>query len=134
RVGGIFALKGEAQTKLAEAQCGDTVALGRLEGVLTGETLSTGKTPLAPVKIEHLVPVYRLAIETADRKDEVKLTGAIAKLREEDPSLDFEQNAELHEMSLVGQGEIHLKVAVDKLLSKFGLKINTRAPRVPYKE
>ncbi len=123
RVGGIFALKGETQTKLAEAHAGDTVALGRLEGVLTCETLSTAKSPLPKVQIEHLVPVYRLAIEAADRKDEVKLTAAIAKLREEDPSLDFEQNAELHEMSLVGQGEIHLKVAVDKLLSKYGLKI-----------
>jgi len=102
--------------------------------VLTGETLSTARTTKAKVTVEHLVPVYRLAIEAADRKDEVKLTGAIAKLREEDPSLDFEQNAELHEMSLVGQGEIHLKVAVDKLLSKFGLKINTSTPRVPYKE
>ena len=134
RVGGIFALKGEAQTKLTEAHTGDTVALGRLEGVLTGETLSTSKSPPAKVAIEHLVPVYRLAIETADRKDEVKLTAAIAKLREEDPSLDFEQSAELHEMSLVGQGEIHLKVAVDKLMSKFGLKILTHEPRVPYKE
>jgi elongation factor G len=134
RVGGIFALKGEAQTKLTEAHTGDTVALGRLEGVLTGETLSTSKSPPAKVAIEHLVPVYRLAIETADRKDEVKLTAAIAKLREEDPSLDFEQSAELHEMSLVGQGEIHLKVAVDKLMTKFGLKILTHEPRVPYKE
>jgi elongation factor G len=134
RVGGIFALKGEAQTKLTEAHAGDTVALGRLEGVLTGETLSTSKSPPAKVAIEHLVPVYRLAIETADRKDEVKLTAAIAKLREEDPSLDFEQSAELHEMSLVGQGEIHLKVAVDKLMTKFGLKILTHEPRVPYKE
>ncbi|HTP77253.1 MAG TPA: elongation factor G [Rhizomicrobium sp.] len=134
RVGGIFALKGEAQTKLADAHAGDTVALGRLEGVLTGETLSTAKSPPAKAAIEHLVPVYRLAIEAADRKDEVKLTAAIAKLREEDPSVDFEQNAELHEMSLVGQGEIHLKVAVDKLLSKYGLKILTHPPRVPYKE
>jgi len=134
RVGGIFALKGEAQTKLTEAHTGDTVALGRLEGVLTGETLSTSKSPPSKVAIEHLVPVYRLAIETADRKDEVKLTAAIAKLREEDPSLDFEQSAELHEMSLVGQGEIHLKVAVDKLMTKFGLKILTHEPRVPYKE
>ena len=134
RVGGIFALKGETQTKLAEAHAGDTVALGRLEGVLTCETLSTAKSPMPKVQIEHLVPVYRLAIEAADRKDEVKLTAAIAKLREEDSSLDFEQNAELHEMSLVGQGEIHLKVAVDKLLSKYGLKIQTHPPRVPYKE
>src|SRR6185437_5858078 len=63
RIGGIFALKGEAQTKLAEAHAGDTVALGRLEGVATGETLATGKTKLPRIAIEHLTPVYRLAIE-----------------------------------------------------------------------
>ncbi|MEI9994599.1 MAG: elongation factor G [Rhizomicrobium sp.] len=134
RVGGIFALKGEAQTKLAEAVAGETVALGRLEGVATGETLATGKTKLPNVAIERLTPVYRLAIEAADRKDEVKLTAAIAKLREEDPSLVFEQNAELQEMALLGQGEIHLKVAVEKLQSKYGLRLNVHASRVPYKE
>ncbi|MEI9992702.1 MAG: elongation factor G [Rhizomicrobium sp.] len=134
RVGGIFALKGEAQTKLAEAQAGDIVALGRLEGVVTGETLATGKTKLPKALIERLTPVYRLAIEASDRKDEVKLTSAIAKLREEDPSLIFDQNAELQEMALVGQGEIHLKVAVEKLQSKYGLKLRVRAPRIPYKE
>ncbi len=134
RIGGIFALKGEAQTKLAEAGAGETVALGRLEGVATGETLTTGKAKLAKVAVEQLTPVYRLAIEAADRKDEVKLTAAIAKLREEDPSLVFEQNAELQEMALIGQGEIHLKVAVEKLQSKYGLKLNVRTPRMPYKE
>jgi len=135
RIGGIFALKGEAQTKLADAKAGDTVAFGRLEGVATGETLASGNAASLPkIAIEQLAPVYRLAIEAADRKDEVKLTAAIAKLREEDPSLHFEQNAELHEIALVGQGEIHLKVAVEKLQSKYGLKLNTHLPHVPYKE
>ncbi len=134
RIGGIFALKGEAQTKLAEASAGDTVALGRLEGVVTGETLATGRTKLPKVAIEQLMPVYRLGIEACDRKDEVKLTSAIAKLREEDPSLIFDQNAQLQEMALVGQGEIHLKVAVEKLQSKYGLKLKVHPPRVPYKE
>jgi elongation factor G len=135
RIGGIFALKGEAQTKLTEAKAGDTVAFGRLEGVQTGETLASVKASSLPkIEIEQLAPVYRLAIEAADRKDEVKLTAAIAKLREEDPSLHFEQNAELHEIALVGQGEIHLKVAVEKLHSKYGLKLNTHLPHVPYKE
>jgi elongation factor G len=134
RVGGMFALKGEGQTKLTEAVAGDTVALGRLEGVLTGETLTSGKGVAASVAIEQLAPVYRLGIEAADRKDEVKLTAAIGKLREEDPSLHFEQNAELHEMCLAGQGEIHLKVAVEKLASKYGLKLNTHPKRMPYKE
>jgi elongation factor G len=134
RVGGILVLKGDAQTKLTEATAGDTVALARLEGAATGDTLSLGKKAPARQKIEHLIPVYRLAIEAADRKDEVKLTSAIAKLREEDPSLHFDQNAELQEMALEGQGEIHLKVAVERLQSKYGLKLNTHRPRVPYKE
>jgi elongation factor G len=134
RVGSIALLKGEAQSKLAEAHAGECVALGRLEGVVTGETLSTGKTRLGNAVIEQLTPVYRLAIAATDRKDEVKLTAAIAKLREEDPSLIFDQNAELQEMALVGQGEIHLKVAVEKLQSKYGLKLAVHAPRMPYKE
>ena len=135
RVGGVFALKGEAQTKLTEATAGDTVGLGRLEGVMTGEILSGAKTgEQTKVRIEQLKPVYSLAIEATDRKDEVKLTAAIGKLREEDPSLGFVQDAELHEMTLTGQGEIHLKVAVEKLESKYGLKLRTHAPHVPYKE
>ena len=134
RIGGIFALRGEAQTKLADAKAGDTVALARLEGLATGETLSTAKAGLPKVVSESLEPVYALAIETTDRKDEVKLTAAIHKLQEDDPSVHFRQNAELQEMSLAGQGEIHLKVAAEKLASKFGLKISTHQPKIPYKE
>lgn len=135
RVGGIFALKGFEQSKLAEALAGDCVGLGRLDGIATGATLAEAKDAKLPkLEVEHLEPVYRLGIEAADRKDEVKLTAAIAKLREEDPSLIFEQNAELHEMTLCGQGDIHLKVAAEKLAGKYGLKLNVHPPRVPYKE
>ena len=134
RVGGIFALMGANQSKLAEAKTGDTIALARLEGVATGDTLGSGKTVPPRRPIELLTPVYRLAVEAADRKDEVKLTAAIGKLIEEDPSLVFEQNAELHEMALAGQGEIHLRVATDRLMSKYGLKLIGRPASVPYKE
>jgi elongation factor G len=134
RVGGIFALRGEAQSKLPEAGAGDTVALARLDGVATGDTLSTAKKLAGRAPIEQLTPVYRLAVEAADRKDEVKLTAAIAKLREEDPALHFDQNAELQEMALEGQGEIHLRVAVERLHNRYGLKLNTQRPRAPYKE
>jgi len=78
--------------------------------------------------------VYGLAVSAADRKDEVKLSTAIAKLREEDPSLHFDQNPELHQMALLGQGEMHLRVAVDRLASKYGLKLQTHRAQVPYKE
>jgi elongation factor G len=135
RVGGIFALRGEAQTKLNEVGTGETVALGRLDEIATGETLSTARGGARlKVKTEVLPPVYGLAITATDRKDEVKLTGAIAKLREEDPSLLFDQNPELHQMALLGQGEIHLKVAVEKLASKYGLRLETHRPQVLYKE
>jgi len=134
RIGGIFALAGDKQIKRNAAQAGDTVALARLESFGTGETLSTAKHGGGRMTLEKLTPVYRLAIAAQDRKDEVKLSSAIGKLVEEDPSLIFEQNPETHDLILAGQGEVHLRVAVDKLHSRYGLALATRAPRVPYRE
>jgi len=134
RVGGIATIVGANQTKIAEAKAGETVALARLEGIATGATLSSGKAPPPKLDIELLTPVYKLAIQAANRADEVKLTAALHKLLEEDPSLRFGQDSELHEMTLSGQGEIHLRVAVDKLMSRYGLKLNTKPASVPYKE
>src|SRR6202000_3064484 len=85
RIGGMFVLKGDAQIKLAEARAGDTVALGRLEGVETGETLSSAKIALPKVTIEQLPTVYAIGIETTDRKDEVKLTARTQKFKRTNP-------------------------------------------------
>jgi elongation factor G len=134
RVGGISQVIGPNTTKVSEAKAGETVALARLEGIATGATLSTAKTPPKKADVEILTPVYKLAIQAANRADEVKLTAALGKLIEEDPSLKFAQDSELHEMTLSGQGEIHLRVAVDKLMSRYGLKLNTKPASVPYKE
>jgi elongation factor G len=134
RVGGILSLTGDKQVKRSEAQAGDTVALARLDNVQTGDRLSSDKAGAKRVTAKLSAPVYRLAIAAADRKDEVKVTAALAKLIEEDPSLAFEHNATTQEMLLAGQGEIHLKVATEKLLSKYGLKLSTKPPRVPYRE
>ncbi|MGZ5926437.1 MAG: elongation factor G, partial [Rhizomicrobium sp.] len=128
RVGGILALSGEKQIKKSEARAGDTVALARLDNVQTGDRLSSDKALAARAAPALSAPVYRLAIEARDRKDEVKITAAIAKLIEEDPSLVFEQNAATQDMVLAGQGEIHLKVAIEKLQSKYGLKLLTKPP------
>jgi elongation factor G len=134
RIGGIVALAGDKQIKRNVAQAGDTVALARMEAFQTGEMLSAAKSGGKKMTIEQLTPVYRLAVVAKDRQDEVKMSSAIAKLREEDPSLRFEQNAETHDMILAGQGEIHLKVAVEKMQSRYGLALTTSAPRVPYRE
>jgi elongation factor G len=134
RIGGIFALCGERQIKRNAAEAGDTVALARLDAFSTGEILSTARDGGRRAAIEVLPPVYRMAVAVKDRKDEVKLTAAIARLCEEDPSLRFEQNGETQEMILAGQGEIHLKVALDRLASRYGLHLGAHPPRVPYRE
>ncbi len=135
RVGGLVVLKGETQQKITEAAQGSLIGVQRLDVAASGELFSSQKGAFLPhVDVVLLPPVYGLAVRAVDRKDEVKLTAAIHKLQEEDPSLLFRQDAELQEMVLLGQGEIHLKVAVERLASKYGLKLTTHAPSVPYKE
>jgi elongation factor G len=134
RIAGMFQPFGEKLTKQGFAAAGDLVAFGRLEPAQTGDTLATGKGVTALPRSQAAEPVHALAIAVADRKDEVKLTAALHKLAEEDPSLSVRHDMETHELILSGQGEIHLKVAIDRLASKFGLKVTAKPPRVPYRE
>jgi elongation factor G len=135
RAAGLFTLLGATPTKIAKAQAGDTVAIGRLDSARTGDTLSTSKGATAQlVSLERAPGVYGLAISVSDRKDEVKLTAAVAKLVEEDPSLLLEHNADTHEMVLWGQGEMHLRVALEKLEGKFGVHATAKPRRIAYKE
>ena len=135
RTAGIFTLLGSTPTKVSQAHAGDTVALGRLEGIATGETISTTKGNTGQlVAIEAAPGVYGFAISVSDRKDEVKLTSAIAKLIEEDPSLSLEHNTDTHEMVLWGQGEMHLRVALERLEGKFGVHAESKPRRIAYKE
>ncbi|HYM98280.1 MAG TPA: elongation factor G, partial [Aestuariivirgaceae bacterium] len=116
RIAGVFQMMGTEPKKIPSAKAGDTVALGRLEQIGTGETLSSIKgTPKQAFKPEISSPVYGLAISVPDRKDEVKLTTAVAKLIEEDPSLSLQHNQDTHEMVLWGQGEMQLRVATERL-------------------
>jgi elongation factor G len=134
RVAGLHRMLGAHTDKLAEAKPGDVVALGRLEKAKTGDVLSGGKDIPELPKAETLTPVFALAITAANRNDEVKLSGAMAKLHEEDPSVVFEQEREVHELLLKGQGDMHLRVAVDRLKSKYALAVESRRPSVAYKE
>ncbi len=135
RVAGLFMLMGSTPQKIAKAETGDTVALGKLDNMATGETISTAKGQVKQLaKLDVAPGVYGLAISVADRKDEVKLTSAVAKLMEEDPSLSLEQNPSTHEMVIWGQGEMHLRVALERLLGKFGVQANARPRRIDYRE
>ena len=136
RVAGVFQMMGVQPNKLASAEAGRIVALGRLEGVTTGDTLVAGKSNGGETlpRIEPPRPVYGQGVTTEKREDEVKMTTAIGKVAEEDPALLFEQNPETHQSVLWGQGEIHLQVAFDRLRNKYGLELKTVPTRVAYKE
>jgi elongation factor G len=135
RIGGIYQLTGSQQQSLNEASAGAIVALARMEGIKTGTTLSADAqlADLLP-KADRPNPVYALAIMPKNRSDEVKLSSALTKLLEEDPSLVWEQHGDTHEVILWGQGDIHLQVALDRLSRKYSLPMVTHAPQVPYKE
>ncbi|BAY78572.1 small GTP-binding protein [Nostoc linckia NIES-25] len=134
RTGGIYRLMGQQQQSVNEVAAGEIVALSRLEGIKTSDTISTESAAIQLPKAEQLEPVFALAITPEKRNDEVKLSAAITKLLEEDCSLAWEQHGDTHEVILWGQGEIHLQVALDRLRRKYNLPMTTHLPQVPYKE
>lgn len=134
RLGGIYRMSGGDLSKVGEAVAGDIVALGRLDGVATGATLSPTDTPEPLPFPEPAPPVYAMAIATTDRKDDVKLSAALRKLAEEDPSLQIVHDQESGETVLHGQGEMHLLTTVDHLAKNYGLKLATARPSVAYRE
>ena len=134
RLGGIYHTNGGELVKCAEALAGELVALGRLESVASGTTVSPNGAPEALPFPEAPPPVYSLAVATTDRKDDVKLSGALQKLIEEDPTLRIEHQVDTGETILHGQGEIHLHTVVDRLARNYALKLTTNRPQVAFKE
>jgi elongation factor G len=135
RIAGVFALMGQESKKRGPAKAGDTVALGRLEKIKTGETLTAEKGGINQIKAaDKPQPVFGFAIELKDRKDEVKLTGALARLMEEDPTISVDHVKDTHQIVLWGQGEMHLRVALERLKRKYGVEAQTKPRQVPYKE
>jgi elongation factor G len=135
RLGGIYRVPtGGDPVKVAEAQPGDLVALGRLEGAATGVVLGPTEVGASLPFPVPPAPVYALAISTENRKDDVKLSGALQKLVEDDPSLSLVHDQGTGETVLHGQGEMHLNAAVERLSRLYGLKVSTARPQVPFKE
>lgn len=135
RVGGLFSLLGATTRKIPSAQTGDVVAIGKAENARAGELLSAnGQKLTARISAEPRIPVYAVAIEAKDRKDDVKLSGALHKLIEEDAALRLIHDPDQHQSLLEGQGEGHLKVAIDRLRRQFGVEVVSHQPKTPYKE
>ena len=135
RISGILAVNGAHDSKRGSAEAGDTVALGKLEAIKTGDTVSNGKTaPESLVTVEAAPGVLAMSIAANDRKDDVKLGQALLRLSEEDPSLSMVQNARTHDTVLWGQGEMHLRVAQERLKDRFGVSVKSHPPAIGYQE
>jgi elongation factor G len=135
RVSGILGVSGAHDSKRAHAEAGDTIALGKLDAVKTGDTLSGGKTaPAALLKVEPVAPVLAMSIAAVDRKDDVKLGQALIRLHEEDPSLSMVHNPRTHDIVLWGQGEMHLRVALERLKDRFGVNVKSHPTAIGYQE
>ena len=135
KVSGIYRMLGKDQSKIAMAKAGDTVALGKLDEVKTGQTLSSAKGGIKPlVQFEPPQPVFAFALRPKERKDEVKMSAAIQRLAEEDPSLSLRHNQDSAETVLSGHGEMHLRVVRERLEGKNQIPVEGHPPAVPYRE
>ncbi len=135
RVSGVFRLNGQQMEKRDEAHEGETIGLGKLDDAVTGATLGTGKEPPPQlVKLTPPQPVLHYAVSASERKDDVKLTASLAKATDEDPTLRVTQSGETSETILAGQGEMHLRVTLERMTNRYGVEIATTKAAVPYRE
>lgn len=135
KVSGIYKMLGKDQFKLTAAKAGDTVALGKLDEVKTGQTLTSAKGGTKQLfAFEPPQPVFAFALRPKERKDEVKMSAAIQRLAEEDPSLSLRHNQDSAETVLSGHGEMHLRVVRERLEGKNQIPVEGHAPAVPYRE
>jgi elongation factor G len=134
RAGGLFAVQGASLKKLPAAEPGDLVAIGKLEQAGAGQALSLNGKPQHPRPVESRGALFALAVAATNRQDDVRVSGALAKLVEEDPGLALIHDAEMAQVLLAGQGEGHVRLALERLKRRFGVEVATANPRTPYRE
>ena len=135
RIAGLVALTGSHSARVPDAKEGQTLGFARLDAIATGDAFATGKArPEAVLSVAPPEPVYAVALKVKDRKDDVRLSSALTKIIEEDPALSLETRPDIGEMRLLGQGEMHLRVAIERLASRFQVGVDTAKPKVGYAE
>jgi elongation factor G len=134
RIGALFTVQGEKTTKIQRARAGEVVAIAKAEEVHAGDWLGTGSKFPDEVLVDLPESNHVLAVRTQDRKDDVRLSTALHKLVEEDPSLRWEQNEEMHETRLLGVNDEHLNVTLARLKRRYGVAVDAKQPAIGYKE
>ncbi len=135
KLGTLLSMQGNATAKRSVAAAGQVIAIGRVESLKAGEMLNGSGKPVMAADWPASPPAtYGVALHAENRQDEVKLSGALQKLREEDSSLQVAQDPELNQLALRGQGEQHVAIALDRLKNRFGVAVTTAPIGTPYRE
>ena len=134
RFGHLLVLQGKTQTHVPEIRAGDLGAVAKLKETRTGDTLGDKALAIRPAELQFPEPVLSYAMEPRSRNDEDKIGPAMQRLREEDPSIGYTRDAQTHDLLLAGQGQLHIEVTVAKLRRRFGVEVNLKPPRIPYRE
>jgi len=134
KIGQILKLEGKGQKPINPGVAGDIVALAKLKETSTNDTLTQEKSNFLFEKANYPTPAIFYAIEPRTKGDEEKITEALGRLREEDPTLQIRRDNQTKEIIISGMGQIHLEVILEKLKRKFGVEVNLKTPKVPYKE
>ncbi|MGH6621320.1 MAG: elongation factor G [Alphaproteobacteria bacterium] len=134
RVGRMLLMHANHREDVKEARAGDIVALAGLKNVTTGDTLCDPAKPIILEKMEFPDPVIEIAIEPKTKADHDKLSAALARLAQEDPSFNVSTDEESGQTVLKGMGELHLEIIVDRMKREFGVDANIGAPQVAYRE
>jgi elongation factor G len=133
RLGALFHVQGEKTVKVNEGREGDILAVAKVDAVKQGEWLGAGKLP-PPIEVDLPARNCAVAIEPADRKDDVKLSGALQRLLEEDGALIVEHDDANHEMRLKGVNDEHLNTVIARLKRRYGVEVKSHAPAIGYRE
>ena len=134
RLGHLELLLGKTQTPVPEIKAGDLGAVAKLKDTLTNDTLGDKTDPVTFPALKFPEPVLAYAIEPKSRGDEDKISTAMHRLEEEDPSIHYSRDPQTKELLLAGQGQVHIEVTVAKLKRRFGVDVNLKPPRIPYRE
>ena len=134
RLGHLVLLQGKAQTAVPEIKAGDIGAVAKLKESQTNDLIADKAVAFTLAGTKFPEPVISYAIEPRSRGDEEKISTALHRLQEEDPTINYTRDAQTKELLLAGQGQSHIEVTVAKLKRRFGVEVNLKLPRIPYRE
>lgn len=134
RLGALHVISGKTLDKVNEAATGDIIACVKLKDTQTGDTLADKAKPIVYPKVEYPEAAIAFAIEPKSRADEDKISAALHKILEEDPSLHFDRDPQTKEFILSGSGQLHIETVVKKLEHRYHVEVALHPPKVPYKE